>query len=327
MAEKTTTFDRLTGSFPVVPTPFLDDFTIDLDSLGRLLDRLIDSGLSGLTLLGSSSETTYLTEPERGKVLEFALARLARRVTTVVGIIRFGTQQAVEEGKRALDLGADALMVALPQYFKTPTDDVIAHYEAFVRSTGAPVLYYHYPEPTNLHLDPKQINKLFERVALCGIKESGFSTPELIRHMRSILRPVRIFTGQSFNLMDALEAGAAGAICPAGVLMPKTSMALCTAVEGGDRKGARVAQERLYSCLPVLTPGTISARLAQGALKFGLRFGVSLPRPAGVPHAGLKEALAATGILRSAAVRPPQPAVGQKKRDEIRALAPLLSEL
>lgn len=322
------TFKKLTGPYPVVPTPLTKDFSFDGKSQGNLLEKLCDSGLSGLTLLGSSAEATYLTCGERKKILKYCIKKLDGRVSTIVGVIRWGTEQAVEEAKFAVDNGADVLMVALPQYYRTPFSQVLQHYETVVEQVNAPVLYYHYPEPTGLHLTPAQIGELFEKVDLIGIKESGFSTPEVGQHLPRFNRPVRVFSGQSFNLLAVLRMGAVGAICPTGILMPKTSIALGKAIIAKNISAAARLQDKIYDALPILSPGSnIPNRVAKSAFKTTLRFGLKIPKPPGVPHAGLKEALAACGIISCAAVRPPQPPLNDKKRDEIRRLAPKVCEL
>ena len=169
--------------------------------------------------------------------------------------------------------------------------------------------------------------RLFEAVELAGIKESGFSTPEMAAHLRGIEGPIKIFTGQSFNLSAALDLGAVGSICPVATLMPRTTLGLVEAHGRGDRDRAAELQDRLFDGLPIVTPGSIPPRVARVALRLTLAGGVKPPKPVGVPHGGVKEALAAVGIIRCASVRCPQPSLSKRKIQEIRSLAPTLVEL
>lgn len=327
MAGSKPDLERFAGPFPVLPTPFDSSGAVDAKGLEGIIELLLDRGIGGLTILGSSSESTYLTKDERCKVMELALKRISGRAITLVGIIQWGSEEAVEEALRAKDTGADALMVALPQYYRTPLDEVIRHYEKIVSRSELPVFFYHYPEATGLELKPKRIRELFDKVDLVGIKESGFSTPEMTAHLKIIERPIKVFTGQSFNLLKALDMGAVGSICPVSVLMPATSLKLVEAVKAGDREGARKAQKRLFDAFPLVTPGNVPVQIARAAFKIALALGIKLPKPPGVPHAGIKEALAAIGIIDCGAVRSPQPPLNVKKIRMIKALAPELSEL
>lgn len=295
---------KLGGAFPPIPTPFADDQSLDLDGLGTLVDRLADAGIPGLTLLGSSSEATYMTEDERARVFEAASRRADGRMVLVAGVIRHGTRQAVEEAKRYRELGAQTLMVALPQYYETPFSQIVEHFRAIRTEVGLPTLYYHYPKPTHLSLDPDAVAKLFAEVDLCGIKNSSLDTSDTLAQIEKIDRPVRMFSGQSFDYLACLQGGAVGTICPVAVIKPKTVIELKRAFDQGDETAATEAQNRIYSAAPFVMPEP-----GEGG---GM---------VGVPHAGIKAALTAVGIFRSDRVRDPQPQMSAGRREEIRAMA------
>jgi dihydrodipicolinate synthase/N-acetylneuraminate lyase len=168
----------------------------------------------------------------------------------IVGLACFGTVQAVEEARRMVAAGADALLVALPQYYATPIDGIIGHYDAIAAAVEIPILYYHFPSVTHLRISQDDFVRLADRVPIAGTKESGLSTPELRRRVANAPRPLSIFTGISFNILDALDAGAAGVICPIGGLMPDTTAQLLAAYAAGDREQASAAQERLRRAIP-----------------------------------------------------------------------------
>jgi 4-hydroxy-tetrahydrodipicolinate synthase len=304
------TVARLTGAFPVLPTPFLDDESLDLESLGTLVDRVLARGIGGLTVLGSSAEATYLSAEERTRVLDFVARRVNRRATLLVGIIQFGTAPAVDEGKRFRDLGADALLVALPQYYRTPLAQVVSHFRRIREGTGLPVLYYHYPDPTHLRLTPEEVGKLFAEVDLCGIKNSSIDTSDTLAQMRAVGRPIQMFTGSSFDCLACLKGGAVGAICPVAAIMPTSARRMVELERAGDASGAQELQNHFYKALPIVMPEPSESG-----------------PPVGVPHAGVKEALAAVGLIRSARIRDPQPLPSEAKRRQIRELAPALIEL
>ena len=302
--------ERLNGVFPVLPTPLTDDEAVDFESLGTLIDRVLGAGIRGLTLLGSSAESNYMTLEERRSVLKAASERVGGRATLLVGLIGFGTRAAVEEGKGLRDLGADALLVALPQYYRTPLGEVITHYRRLLDEVRIPVLYYHYPEPTHLRLTPEQVAKLFLEVELAGIKNSSLDTSDTLAQLQAIGRPIQMFTGSSFDCLRCLNGGASGSICPVATLMPKTALRLVELQRAGDQTGAQELQNQFYKALPLVMPESVD----EGP-------------PVGVPHAGVKEALFSLGLIRSARVRDPQPAPSEARRAQIRELAPSLVEL
>ena len=310
MGDETKVIETLGGPFPVLPTPMREDQSVDLEGLGAVIDRVLACGVRGLTLLGSSAEATYLSREERDRVLRHAIERVNGRATVIAGVIQFGTREAVEEGKRFRDLGADALMVALPQYFATPFATIVAHYAAIRRATETPVLYYHFPMTTHLNLTPEQVARLFAEVDLCGIKNSSLDTQNTLAQIALIQRPIRMFTGHSFDFLNVLDGGGSGSICPLAALMPRTALALHAAHARGDRAAAEAAQKHFFDGLAILLPEKTATGEAWGT-----------------PHGGVKAALAALGIIGSGRMRDPQPMPSETKRREIADIAAKVSEL
>jgi 4-hydroxy-tetrahydrodipicolinate synthase len=295
--------DRLGGAYPVLPTPFHDDQSLDLEGLGTVIDHLLARGVRGITVLGTGAERTYLSDEERVRVVEFAMKRVGGRASVLAGILRAGTTPAVEEGKRFRDLGVEALAIALPQYHESSLSHVIAHYSALVRDVGIPVLYHHHPTPTHLRLTPAQVGKLFIEVALVGIKNSSLDKDEVLAQLRAVGRPIAMFAGHSIICLPCLDGGAVGAICPLATLLPVTARTLVDEHRAGNDEAAESAQKRLADAAAIVMP----APFHQGVI--------------GLAHAGVKEALVARKILGSSRTRDPEPALTAEQRERIRRFA------
>jgi 4-hydroxy-tetrahydrodipicolinate synthase len=294
--------DRLVGAYPTVPTPFQGDLSLDLDSLGAMVDRLLGRGIRGLTILGSISEAAQLTDAEQCAVLGFVVKRAAGRATIVAGVMQIGTAAAVEQGKRFRDLGAHALLLAAPEYQDAPLIQAIEHFTAVVRDVNLPTLYHDTRRPSELALTVEDVGELFNAVSLVGMRSVDPDPSEVGLQIRAIGRPTAMFSGQSFNCLSCLNEGAVGAMCPIATVMPVTAARVVAEHRAANDGAAMEAQARLSLAAPLL-----AADLAD--------------------HAGVKEALVAAGILKSAAVRGPLPAVSAERRRQIRELAKTLVEL
>ncbi len=301
--------DRLIGAYPVLPTPFHDDQSLDLEGLGEIVDRLLSHGVRGLTVLASGAEGPYLTDDERYAIVRHVAERARGRATVLVGLLQFATAVAVEQGKRFRDLGADAVLVGMPQPYDTPFTQVIQHYTAVVRDVELPTLHYHASRPTHPALSAKQVGTLFAEVSLVGIENASAEAEDLRAQIRAVGRPISMFTGRSADCLACLEEGGVGAICPVAALMPKSLIQLVDAYRMGADAAARAAQARLRGATSIVTAELFDED------------------PVVVPHWGVKEALVAAGILRSATVRHPQTGLSGAQRAKIRALAPELVEL
>jgi len=118
-----------------------------------------------------------------------------------------------------------------------------------------------------------------------------------------------MFTGHSFDFLACLRGGAVGSICPAAVLMPRSAAAIARRHAAGEGEAAEAAQQAMFRALPFVMPEP------------------GPDGPVGVPHAGVKEALVALGILRSSRIRGPQPSLSEGRRAEIRQMAAAIAEL
>jgi dihydrodipicolinate synthase/N-acetylneuraminate lyase len=185
---------------------------------------------------------------------------------------------------------------------------VIRHFAA-VAAVGLPTLYYHYPQTTGLRLTPAEVGVLFREVDLCGIKNSSLDTADTLAQIAAVGRPIRMFTGHSFDFLACLRGGAAGSVCPVALLLPRSAVEVARAHAAGDAARADAAQQRFFRALPFVMPEPSAAG------------------PIGVPHAGVKEALAALGLIRCAEVRAPQPPLSAQRREQIHREARAVVEI
>ena len=107
------------GVFPVAPTVFHDDGTLDLDGQKRCTDFMIDAGSTGICILANWSEQFVLTDDEREQVMHAVLEHVAGRVPVIVTTTHFGSQICAERSKRAEAAGAAMVMVMPPYHGAT----------------------------------------------------------------------------------------------------------------------------------------------------------------------------------------------------------------
>ncbi len=110
---------RYRGIFPVVPTTFHEDGTLDVPSQKRCLDFMIDSGVDGLCILANFSEQFLLSDEEREILTRTALTQVAGRVPVIVTTTHTSTRICAERSRRAQDMGAAMVMVMPPYHGAT----------------------------------------------------------------------------------------------------------------------------------------------------------------------------------------------------------------
>jgi dihydrodipicolinate synthase/N-acetylneuraminate lyase len=128
---------RFKGVFPVVPTTFMENGELDLDSQRRCLDFMIDAGSNGLCILANFSEQFVLDDHEREVLTDLALTHVAGRVPVIVTTSHFSTRECAERSRRAQAAGAAMVMVMPPYHGATIRAPEAAIYEFFSRVSEA----------------------------------------------------------------------------------------------------------------------------------------------------------------------------------------------
>lgn len=133
---------RYSGIWPVAPTPFHDDGTLDLDGMKRVLDCLIDQGADGICILANFSEQFLVSDEERATLTRLCLEQVAGRVPVIVTISHFATQITVERARFAKALGADIVMMMPPYHgalLKGTAEQTFEQFRA-VGEVGIPIM-------------------------------------------------------------------------------------------------------------------------------------------------------------------------------------------
>ncbi|GJD66381.1 dihydrodipicolinate synthase family protein [Methylobacterium frigidaeris] len=123
------------GVFPVAPTIFHEDGTLDLDGQRRAIDFMIEAGSHGLCILANFSEQFVLTDAEREEVMTAVLEHVAGRVPVIVTTTHFATHICAERSRRAQDLGA-AMVMIMPPYHGATIRVTEAGIERFFRQVS-----------------------------------------------------------------------------------------------------------------------------------------------------------------------------------------------
>ena len=133
---------QYSGIWPVAPTPFHDDGTVDIEGMKRVLDCLIDQGADGICILANFSEQFLVSDAEREMLARTSIEHVAGRIPIIVTISHFATKIAVERAQFAKDLGADIVMMMPPYHGALLKGNAQQTFEQFkaVGEVGIPIL-------------------------------------------------------------------------------------------------------------------------------------------------------------------------------------------
>jgi 4-hydroxy-tetrahydrodipicolinate synthase len=278
-----------TGVYLITVTPFTDSGALDLASTDRMVDFCLESGVTGLTVLGIMGEATKLTAEESRAFVKQVLARVDGRVPVVVGASAPGFAPMRELTESVMAMGAAGVMVAPPSTVRTD-DQIVAYFDMVNETLGkdVPWVLQDHPVSTGVQMATSVILRILKNSPTCVMLKHedcpGLAKLSAIRAAseRGDLRRISILTGNGGGLFlpEELTRGADGAMT--GFAYPEMMVGVCHAHAAGN---IEKAHDIFDAYLPL-------ARYEQQA---------------GIGLAVRKHILAERGVIASAAIRKPGP--------------------
>ena len=239
------------GAATALITPFIDDM-IDFDSLGKLIDCQIESGISALIINGTTGEPTTMTHDERTDVAKFSIERVNKRIPVVLGAGSNNTFTAVEYAVEAQELGADAVLAVTPYYNKSTQTGLVEHYKAIAKSITLPVILYNVPGRTGVNLLPSTIAKLMEVDNIAAVKEASGSVTQMMEIYRLCGERIDLYSGDDALVYPCLAVGGKGVISVASNIVPKYMADMTESFFSGDIFKARDMQLKITELVDAL---------------------------------------------------------------------------
>ncbi len=289
----------LRGIFPPVPTAFMPDGALDLETFAAHIRRLATTAIAGVVALGTNGEAASLDERERLRVIEAARAALPVPRLLLAGTGFDGTRPTIGFTRRAAGAGADIAVVVTPIYYRRYVGRAgwLAHYRAVAEASPIPILLYNMPLYTDVDLDTDVIAELAAHPNIVGLKDSSGEVAALATLVRTVPAHFSVLAGSFGFLLAALTVGARGGVLALANLMPQACLDLAGAAERGDLEEA----ERLQRAYQPLN-AAVTARFGVPGLKAALAM---CGTPVGPPRLpllplGPTEVDALAGVLQTA---------------------------
>lgn len=299
------------GVVPPVVTPDTPDHQLDVVSFERSINRLIETGVDGLFFLGSSGEVVFATDERRDQIVREAVRIVDHRVPVLVGIIDTETERVLEHGRRALALGADALVATAPFYALGGPADVEEHFRILHQELDAPLFAYDIPVCVHTKLPWKMLARLGAEGVLAGVKDSSgddVSFRYLVQENEKNGHPLTLLTGHEIVVDGALLSGADGSVPGLANVEPEGYVRMWKAAQEGNWAEVKREQDRLNEISHIfdVTSGVQGYGAGVGAFKCALNLmGIfdsdQMPRPVkpldGQNREAIKQVLIANGLL------------------------------
>jgi 4-hydroxy-tetrahydrodipicolinate synthase len=286
------------GVYLITVTPFTDGGALDLASTDRMVDFCLETGVTGLTVLGIMGEATKLTAEESRTFVRQVLARVNGQVPVVVGASAAGFAPMGELTRAVMDLGASGVMVAPPSTVRTD-DQIVSYFDMVSETVGdTPWVLQDHPVSTGVQMSAGVILRILKNSPTCVMLKHedwpGLAKLSAIRAAseKGEVKRVSILTGNGGGLFlpEELTRGADGAMT--GFAYPEMMVDVVAAHARGDR-------ERAHDIFDAYLP------LAK------------YEQQAGVGLAVRKHIFQQRGVIASAMIRKPGPKLSAQDIEDI----------
>lgn len=258
---------------PVV-TVFDERGQVDLEANIQVWNGLIERGVDGILLHGSNGEFFTLSAAERTQLIEAAVAATRGKVKLIVGTGTNAVDETVALSNRALELGADAVMVVTPFYFGLGHQGIVEYFCAVASQIEGDVMLYNFPARTGNDIDADAVRQIVTRCPnVVGIKD----TVTDMGHTRAILEILAdvapefiVYSGFDENFAHNGLAGGNGCIAALANIYPELTHAWAEALGVADWERVEKIQHVIdkladvYTVAPLFVPAVKYAMSVRG---------------------------------------------------------------
>jgi len=194
-------------------TPFKEDFSVDIDSLKKIVHHQLGNKIDALIVLGTTGESPVINYDERRKIITAVVEEATGKVPVIVGTGTNDTKKVVENNKQAEDLKADGLLIVNPYYNKGTQASLVEHYKFIAERTKLPIILYNVPSRTGMNILPETVIKIHKECPnVVAVKEASGNISQ-IAHLISIKpETLSVFSGNDDQTLAIMGLGGDGVI-------------------------------------------------------------------------------------------------------------------
>ena len=237
---------KFEGIYTPIVTPFYDDFSINKDAFAEAVELLIEAGVHGIIIAGTTGEYYAETYEERIEMMQLGKDLINGRVPVIMGTGAIRTEDSIQYAEEAKRIGADALLIASPPYAYPTSREIALHALAIERAADLPVMLYNYPGRMSVTMDEEVLDRLGRNPNFAAIKESSGDIDRLHLLARDYTH-ISLACGMDDQALEYFAWGAKSWVCAGSNFAPEAHIALYEAcvLEGDFTKGRKIMSAML----------------------------------------------------------------------------------
>jgi len=258
---------------PVV-TAFDAEGNLDQQANKRIYDFLMNNGIDGLVIMGSTGEFFSMQDAQRKELIDLAVSYVNHRAKVYIGTACMSVEETIILSNYAVAAGADGVMIISPYYFALSDESVEYYYDQVAQAVNGDVYLYNFPARTGHDLSPEvTLNLLRKHKNIKGYKD----TVTEMAHTRKLIQTVQnefpdfiIYSGFDENFAHNLLSGGNGCIGGLSNIFPEVFSEWVRAINEKDLEKVAAIQKivdkmmKLYDIGTPFIPITKNAMIQRG---------------------------------------------------------------
>lgn len=216
-----------TGSAVAIITPMNEDLSVNYEVLGEIIDDQIKNSTDAIVIVGTTGESSTLTDEEHIKCIQYAVERAAGRVPVIAGTGSNHTDYALWLSKEAEKVGANALLQVTPYYNKTSQAGLVKHFTAIADAVNLPMILYNVPSRTGMTIAPKTYQELSKHPNIVAAKEASGNFSAIAETRYLCGDDLDFYSGNDDQIVPMLSLGGKGVISVLSNVAPKETHDIC----------------------------------------------------------------------------------------------------
>lgn len=251
--------NTLHGTGTALITPFKTDFSIDFESLGKLIEHQIANGTDYFVVLGTTGESATLSSAEKTQVIDAIKEANNNRLPLVLGIGGNNTSEVIQSMRNADVSGFNHILSVSPFYNKPNQEGIYQHYKMLSEQTPLPIIIYNVPSRTGSNMSWETQCRIAELPNMAATKEASGNMEQVMQLMARKPDDFLVISGDDALTFPMMACGAVGVISVINHAYPKQFSGMVRAALNGDWNTARALhRETLEPALAIFADGSPS---------------------------------------------------------------------
>ncbi|MCL2414189.1 MAG: 4-hydroxy-tetrahydrodipicolinate synthase [Bacteroidales bacterium] len=245
--------NKLIGTGVALITPFKTDGSVDFEALKKVVNHVVVGGVDYVAALGTTSETSTLSQTERDAVVRTIVQEVDGRVPIIVGVGGNNTLECVEILETANFSGISGVLSVVPYYNKPTQEGLFQHFSSLANASPVPIILYNIPSrcgvnmtaDTTLHLANQHFNVI-------AIKEASGDMGQVKDIIQRKSEDFLVISGDDATALQMVEMGGSGVISVLGNALPVQVSTMVRTALNGNFTWAKKELAEIEHLIPLL---------------------------------------------------------------------------